>query len=418
MRSLKGVSISQLEQDVPVWRRGQFRAYLTSSGLSGMAFAMQQLLLSWTLVGVLELPADQVGLLQAIIGIPGIFLMLMGGASADRGDPRRLLLNVYVLGPVFPFLLAYLAMSFGLAVWNVMIWALGMSVVQAYSLPAQQAILNQTSGSAVQQGVTAATAVGFVVQIAGLALASQLDLLGIPLVLACQGVVLGCTAISVLYIQRSEREPQAVQASALHQIAEGLRATYANKVILQTLVINFTSTIFNAGSFMTVFPFIVKRVYSGDAQMLALLMAVFFLGAACSNAILLRFQPLLRPGRVFLVMQLSRIVVLGMLFIGGDWWLMVLATVLWGLNMGVTSNLARTIVQESSEPQYRGRIMSVFAIGLMGSAPVGAVVLGWLIEQVGTLNALIPAMVLSGILFTYGYFRSQVWDYTSPSQAA
>ena len=167
---------------------------------------------------------------------------------------------------------------------------------------------------------------------------------------------------------------------------------------------------------MTVFPFIVKRVYSGDAQMLAMLMAVFFLGAACSNAILLRFQPLLRPGRVFLVMQLSRIVVLGMLFVGGDWWLMVLATVLWGLNMGVTSNLARTIVQESSEPQYRGRIMSVFAIGLMGSAPVGAVVLGWLIEQVGTLNALIPAMVLSAVLFGYGYLRSQVWDYTSPSQ--
>ena len=378
-----------------------------------MAFAMQQLMLSWILVGVLELPADQVGVLQAIIGVPGIFLMLMGGASADRGDPRKLLLKVYLLGPVFPLLLAYLAYSYGLSVWNVMLWALGMSVVQAFSLPAQQAILNQTSGSAVQQGVTAATAVGFIVQVVGLGLASQLDRFGIPLVLVCQGLVLAVTAGSVLFIH-ANAPGEVARTSAVHQIVEGLRATYANKVILHTLVINFTSTIFNAGSFMTVFPFIVKRVYQGDAIMLATLMAIFFLGAACSNAILLRFQPLVRPGRVFLIMQLSRIIVLAMLFVGGDWWLLALATVLWGLNMGVTSNLARTVVQESSEVQYRGRIMSVFAIGLMGSAPIGAVVLGWLIEQVGTLNALIPAMLLSAILFLYGYLRSDVWAYESP----
>ena len=33
-----------------VWRSGAFRAYLGSTGFSGMALAMQQLLLSWILV--------------------------------------------------------------------------------------------------------------------------------------------------------------------------------------------------------------------------------------------------------------------------------------------------------------------------------------------------------------------------------
>lgn len=194
---------------------------------------------------------------------------------------------------------------------------------------------------------------------------------------------------------------------------EGLRATYRSKVILNVLVINFVSSIFNAGSFMTVFPFIVKRVYDGDAFTLSWLMAIFFAGAALSNAILLRFMPLLRPGRLFLLMQLSRIIVLALIYIRGDLWLLILGTFGWGLNMGVTSNLARTIVQESAEPEFRGRILSVFSIGMVGSAPIGAIVLGWLIETVGTLNALWPAMILSALLCAYGALFTGVWRYQS-----
>lgn len=374
---------------------------------------MQQLLLSWVLVGILELPATEVGLLQALIGIPGIFLMLMGGASADSGDPRRLLIIVYLVGPIFPLLLAYLSSEYGLAVWNVLLWALGMSVIQAFSMPAQQAILNRTSGPAIQQGVTAATAVGFVVQIAGLGFASQLDRFGVATILVCQGAILAVTAYSVTFIRGGDGGTAPSSTGAIAQISAGLQAVKADQVILKTLLINFISTIFNAGSFMTVFPFIVKRVYDGDAVMLASLMAVFFFGAACSNLVLLRFQPLLHPGRIFLIMQLSRIIVLLILYIGGNWWMLALATVLWGLNMGVTSNLARSIVQESAQPEFRGRILSVFSVGLMGSAPIGAVVLGALIEGVGTLNALIPAMMLSAILFAYGYLDRSLWQYRS-----
>ena len=84
-----------------------FRAYLASTAFSGMAFSMQQLLLSWLLVGVLLLPADQVGQIQALIGLPGIALMLWGGASADRRDPRGMLVAVYGLAALFFAALSY-----------------------------------------------------------------------------------------------------------------------------------------------------------------------------------------------------------------------------------------------------------------------------------------------------------------------
>lgn len=410
-----GENFLQQESESSIWRNGQFRAYLSASAFSGMALAMQQLLLSWILIGILLLPAHQVGLIQALIGIPGVFLMLMGGASADRADPRNLLIRIYAVAPVFPLFLIAMDASGWFAVWSVILWGLGMSFVQSYSMPAQQAILNRISGQHLQQGVTAATAAGFVVQVFGLGLAGQIDRWGISPVLLSQAVVIALASFAMTRITAVVTIDPKPGQSAVRGIIEGLQATLRSKIIFNVLVINFVSSIFNAGSFITVFPFIVKRIYEGDAWTLSVLMAIFFAGAAVSNALLLKFMPLVRPGRLFLLMQLSRIIVLLMIYVRGDFWLLVLGTFGWGLNMGITSNLARTIVQESAEPAYRGRILSVFSVGMVGSAPIGAVVLGWLIETFGTLNALWPAMILSAVLCAYGAWFTNVWRYQSPT---
>ncbi len=380
-----------------------------------MAFSMQQLLVSWLLIGVLLLPADRVGLLQALIGIPGIFLMLWGGASADRADPRALLVRVYAVSPLLPLFLLAVDQVDALSVWAVTLWGLGMSVMMSFSSPAQQAILNRVSGDAVQRGVSASTAIGFFVQIIGLLLAGQMDRVGLSNVLLVQAVCLAVGAFAVRRISPAPPLATGPKTSALATIAAGMRATLEHRVIFQILLINFVSSIFNAGAFMTVYPFIMKRVYDGDASMLAIMMAVFYAGAAFSNMVMFRLMPFAQPGRLFLLMQLSRIVILLLLWIQPSWWLLVLATVAWGVNMGFTTTLARTIVQESAEAQYRGRILSVFTLGMMGSAPIGAIVLGLVIEAFGTLNALLPAMAVSLALFLYGSLATGVWRYRSPT---
>lgn len=395
-----------------MWHNAQFRAYLGNTGFAGLALAMQQLLLSWSLIGILELPADQVGLLQGLVGVPAIFLMLLGGARSDNGDPKRLLIGAYLVAPIFPLFLLVMELGDQFAVWSVLVWALGVSIVQAVSTPAQQAILNRISAGNLQQGVTAATAIGFVVQVVGLIIAGQLDRVGMSTVLLVQGLSFLGAAIAMRYIS-SQAPLQVSPTSAVDQIRKGLAATLKSKVIMSVLLINFVSTIFNAGSFMTVFPFIVKRVYDGDALLLSILMAIFFGGAVLANSLLLKFQPLLRPGRLYLVLQLSRVIVLVMLFVKGDLWLLVTGTFLWGMNMGVTSNLARMIVQESAEAEYRGRILAVFSVSMVGSAPIGAIVLGVIIETVGTLEALLPAMLVSVLLAAYGAFMTPIWKYTS-----
>ena len=378
-----------------------------------MAFAMQQLLMSWLLIGVLLLPADQVGVIQAAIGVPSVLLMLWGGANADHADPRALLIRVYCIAPVFPLFLVLISGGGAPSLGALLVWGLGMGIVTAVSSPAQQALLNRVAGGAVQQGVSAATAIGMAVQIVGLNIAGQMDHIGLSTVLIAQGGCLGVAALTIVRLPPAATATSSAPAggAAIQRIVQGLRETVRQRVVFHLLIINFVSTIFNAGSMMTVFPFVIKRVYDGDAATLGLMMALFFAGATCSNFLLMRLMPLTHPGRVFLLMQLTRVLVLYLVWLAPAWWLLVIVIFCWGLNMGVTTTLARAIVQESATPEYRGRMMSVFSLGLVGSAPIGALVLGWIIESSGTLNALLPGMAVSTLLFAYGALRSRLWHY-------
>lgn len=375
---------------------------------------MQQLLISWMLVGILLLPADRVGMTQAIIGIPGIFLMLWGGATADRADPRGLLVTVYSFAWLIPVTLAVCIYLGLLNSWSVMLFGIAMSTVTAFSNPAAQSILNRVAGGEVQRAVTASTAIAFMMQIIGLALAGQMENVGLTNVLMLQGICIFVGSLAVRRISPQAPSNAQVGVSTWQVVVDGLKATYAHRTIFHTLMINIVSSIFNAGAFMTVLPFIIKRVYQGDALNLAIIMIIFYAGATISNFMMFRLMPFERPGRVYLVMQLSRVIIVALLYMSPPWWLLMLVLLGWGLNMGVTSTLARTIVQESAAPEYRGRILSVFSLGMLGSGPIGAIVLGMIIEVFGTLNALIPAMIVSVLLFTFGALMTRVWSYRSP----
>lgn len=398
----------------PTKRLSEFHSYLASTGLAGIAIAMQQLLLAWILIGILELPATQVGLIQAAVGIPGIALILLGGAKADVMDPRNLLIRVYSYAPLLPLFLIAIVYFSQLNIWTVLLWGLGMSFVISYSNPAQQALLNRVANGAVQQSVSAASAIGFFVQIFGLAVAGTMEVLGLIPVLTIQFLCFAFGAIAIASISRGEAG-QSTGESTRAKLKAGLKAVAENKVIAQTLTINFVSSIFNAGSFMTVFPFIVRRIYEGDAIVLSIMMMIFYLGATTSSLVMMRYMPFRRPGRIFLLMQLSRMFILGIMWLQPAFWIFAAAAVAWGFNMGVTLTLSRTIVQESASEEFRGRIMSVYSLGLLGSAPIGAVVLGFLIESIGTLNSLLPAMLLSLLLFAYGVMFSKVYNYESPT---
>ena len=376
--------------------------------------AMQQLLITWLLVGILMLPATQVGAIQALIGLPGIALMLWGGAVADRTDPRGLLIQVYSLAWLFPIALFTAVQLDLLNIWSVSVFGLAMSTAIAYASPSQQAILNRIAGSQVQRGVTLSTIASFLVQIIGLAISGQMENVGVDTILMIQSLSLVLAALAVRQLAPAEASP-AIQQKTIAIIFDGFRAVIENRTILHTMIITFVSGIFNYGAFAIALPYIVKRIYEGDAIGFATMMVIFYTGATISNVIQYWVMPLTRPGFWFLAMQLTRALLLYLIWLQPEWWILLLVMFFWGLNMGITTNLSRAIVQETSDPKFLARLLSVFSLGMMGAIPIGAIAIGLLVGWFGEVDALIPSMFISIGLFAYGFIFTKVGDYRSPA---
>ena len=192
-----------------------------------------------------------------------------------------------------------------------------------------------------------------------------------------------------------------------------MKAARQSPVVLSVLTINFVALIFNAGAFNIVVPYMVKRIYDGSAADLGILMIVFYTGASLSNVIML-ITPQRFPGRLYVICQLTRAFVVALVWFAPGQTLLTALLFLWGLNMGMTSNLARTLIQEASPSQFLGRILSLFNLGMLVAIPIGVMTLGQIIEAFDTVTALIPAMVVSIGLFLAGLSVTQLWHYRSP----
>ena len=192
-----------------------------------------------------------------------------------------------------------------------------------------------------------------------------------------------------------------------------MKAARQSPVVLSVLTINFVALIFNAGAFNIVVPYMVKRIYDGSAADLGILMIVFYTGASLSNVIML-ITPQRFPGRLYVICQLTRAFVVALVWFAPGQTLLTALLFLWGLNMGMTSNLARTLIQEASPSQFLGRILSLFNLGMLVAIPIGVMTLGQIIEAFDAVTALIPAMVVSIGLFLAGLSVTQLWHYRSP----
>ncbi|MEM1229226.1 MAG: MFS transporter [Pseudomonadota bacterium] len=285
--------------------------------------------------------------------------------------------------------------------------------MQSLSDPARQAMLSRVTHLDVQRAVTIMTIATSSVGILGFLLGGQLEHWGVATVLLVQSALfaLGLFAVALLPPLPPIGAPSA--PGALASLAAGLRATAAVPLVRNMISLNFLSSLFNAGAYIVVVPYILSEVYGGGAGALAQAMIVFTLGSIASNLLLLRYMPLLHPGRLWLLMQLTRMVILGLIYLEPAPLLFDLLLVAWGVNMGVTTTLVRTTVQELAPPAQRAGVLSILLFSFMVSSPVSALLLGIVISSSSPTVALLPGIAVSAVIFALGAGLSGLWQYRS-----
>ena len=364
--------------------------FLLATSAWFLSFGMQSVVFAWLVTLVLNKPAEMVGWAQTAMLLPGMLLMLVAGAFADRIGAGRQAMFAQGFAALIPWVLIAAASVGALNYEVLIIYALLMGLAQAFVTPARDALLNHIAPDNVQRTVLLASLCQFTFQIVGYFLAGFAEHFGVIVLLTLQSLFLLVGTIGFGLINKSAPSIHSEQrGGVINRVVEGAKTVFSSSIMRVVVMQNVAMACFFMGSFIVCFPLLLREVFSGTAQELALLNGVNSLGLVISILIMLRIGYITRPGRAMLLFQAIGAVVLLSSGLMENYPAFVAAIFVWGLCGGIAIPMGRTLLQEMAPLDQRGRVMSFYGFSFMGAGPIGTIYCGYLAAYVGPAQAIV-----------------------------
>lgn len=409
------------EQALALHPRTQFRWYLCGVSAWFASFGIQAVVVTYLVTTVLQLPASWIGIAQAVMNLPAVMLLLVGGAVADHLDNRSVLITLHSLAAIPAVLLAS-AVAFG---WLSLEWVIGyglaMGTITGFMMPAREAMLARVivhdGDGAVQRAVTNTLGIQFLSQMVGMAITTFARAFGVAPLLLLQSAAQLFGAVAASNLDPARRSGGAQQHSlADHamRIVDGIREVGQSRALLPVTIITFAIGILLIGSFMVVLPVIVRAEYGGTVVQFALMSLAFWSGSIIASLSIARLGNIRERGRLIVLSLVIGGIVLMTLSIPTSITVFYSLVFAWGTGAGVMISMARTVVQENAPPGHLARVMSVYQLGFTGGMPIGAFLLGFVVHSVGArASALVPGI---GMLLVLGVLlaTTELWRIRSP----
>jgi MFS family permease len=360
--------------------------YLATAATWFGGLGLQQVMLPWLVVGELSASAQWTGFVQMANLLPGLLLLVVGGALADRRDPRGLLTLLHALAALPSLALAFAIRGEHLSVAVVIACATAMGALNAFSNPARDSLLSQVAGRDVMRAVTGLTIAQFASQGAGMLLAGSARWLGTAPVLLIQALIVAGGA--GLSRRLPTRPPVAVRPAGAGEYLVGLRIVLASPLRAVLVLTCGTGFLFSA-AYNVVLPVLVREVYGGDVQHVSLVMLTFPVGTILGSFVLLSRGGIRRKGRALvraLAVGAASVIASGL---GLPFPAVVAAGLVWGLAGAVFLNMSRTLFQERAPAAERARVLAVNHLGFMAAGPLGALLSGFVAAELGPRAALL-----------------------------
>lgn len=354
---------------------------------------VQSVAVNWLLFRLSD-SAFALGLLSFLTEAPAVAVALLCGSLIDRIGPIRVMISTRVLTIVQSLLLAALALSGQVGIASLLILGCIQGFINGFDSPARQVVVTRliASDTDLRKGIVVNAMVFDGARMLGPA-AGGLLIAGLSegycfLVNAASGAVL-LAALVALRIPQHDR-PQRNE-SLPQSIADGFRYVMSTKQI--RLVLMVVAVVAFAGASATVLlPIMVTTVLQGGPAMLGALTAAVGVGALGGGLMMLMTRHMsLTPiqsvtvgvilfGAALIGFASSHIFPLSMLFTG-----------MAGLGLMIVMSSAHTMLLIETPEDKRGRVMGVYSMSYMMTAPLGSVAAGAVGGLVGT-----PVTILGG----------------------
>lgn len=358
-----------------------YRLYFVSQIISFSGTWMQSVALAW-LVLQLTGSGTALGTVLAMQFLPTLLLAPMGGVIADRFDKRKLIMGTQATAGLLALVLGIVTLTGVVELWMVYVLAAGFGSVTALDNPSRQTFVMEMVGP---DGISNAVTLNSVVVNAARAIGPAVSgviiaTLGIGECFVFNAVSYLAVIVAMWFIRTDELFPAARSTRAPGQLREGFRYVRQTPVLRTTLImLAVIGTL--TFEFSTTLPMLSDFTFDAGAGGLATMTALMGLGAVIGGlAVAASSSP--SPSRLIVVAAAFGVAVLltaAMPTIGLVYAMMPLV----GATSVATIATSNTTLQLHSEPQLRGRVMSLFSMALIGSTPIGGPIVGWIGDQAG-----------------------------------
>jgi MFS family permease len=366
-----------------------YRLFFSGQSVSLIGTWMQRIAIPWFVYSMTD-SALLLGIVAFASYIPTFLLAPIAGAIIDRWDRYKVLVISQVLLMLQAFSLAALYFTGTAEVWNVIMLTVLMGAINAFDLPARHSfVIDMVEGGKDLNNAIALNSVMFnAARLVGPSIAGMIILVsneGICFLL--NGISFLFVITSLLMMRIGPRTSLVKRKDVWSEMKEGFSYAFrfppVRDIIILLALMNlmgvpyiillpvFASTVLGGGS--TIYGFLMGATGVGA------LVATLYLASRKSPDGLVRMIAVSSAlfGLAIIVFSLTRAFALSMA--------MVFFVGLWMMMNNTSTN---TVLQTISDDDKRGRVMSFYAMAMMGATPIGSLLLGALADRIGAPLAL------------------------------
>ncbi len=355
---------------------------------------MQSVAQAW-LVLRLSNSSMMLGLVAFAGYMPIVLVGLFAGVVVDHVDRRRLIIATQVLLMLSAFVLAALTWAGVVRVEHVMILAAINGLVSSFDMPGRQAFVVEMVGKEdLPNAISMNSMIFNGARMVGPAIAGILiAITGVAGCFFLNGVSYLAVIWSLLEMDTPRRERRQFGAVMLRQVLAGLTYVWEHRPSFYLMLLVAINSGF-ALQYTVLIPMFARDLLHSGAKGYGFLMAAQGVGAVAA-AIVMNVRSdapkSLRQNLVFgLFCTAAAILVFGI----SRWmWLSIVAQMFIGvglMNHMVTTN---TMLQLFVADELRGRVMSIYTLSFIGTAPIGSLAVGYVGER---LTPEIAVVICSG----------------------
>lgn len=360
-----------------------YRWWLGGSLVSNIGTWMQGTAQAWlVLTELTNNAAGAVGVVTALQFAPQLLLVAFTGTLADHVDRRRLLIVIQIVNCLLALLLGVITIIGLVQLWHVYLFALLLGCAMAFEAPARHSFVPELVG---EDHLSNAVALNGMVFNLGRMIGPALSGLVIAAVgtgwsfilngVSCLFVIAGLIAVRVVDLHRHSADQRGKA-----RLLDGFRYVRQRPDIMTIFVMLFLIGALGMNFAVFIAAMSVK-VFHADASEYGLLSSIMAIGSISGALLAARRE---RPHIGFIIggavlfggAMLLAAIAPTYLFFGG-------ALILVGLAAQTLLTAASSLVQLTTEPALRGRVMAIHVAIMLGGLPLGAPLIGWVADLFG-----------------------------------